>query len=215
MSIFSKIKGAKKAAEDHKKKAEVTSTIPEQPKAPYKHVPTHAATDSLNVGGASRDTDMRERIREQHKRRSAMPPSSQSSSRSSSRSSLRSGTELSPDQRARTFARSSSDLSIASVMQRQPVYQQSTRQRAYFSHGSIHGSSSSMCLRPSPLSATPSLTATEGKAQACRSLDVANPAITESLEEDEEESPVVSSQTSTKSSSSSRMHTSIVYMHPY
>ncbi|OBW68330.1 MAG: DUF914-domain-containing protein [Aureobasidium pullulans] len=46
MSIISKLKGAKKAADDHKAKAETQETKPAAT-APYRHVPTHAATDAM------------------------------------------------------------------------------------------------------------------------------------------------------------------------
>ena len=44
--IFAKIKGAKKAADDHKAKAEAQESKPAAASAPYRHVPTHAATDA-------------------------------------------------------------------------------------------------------------------------------------------------------------------------
>lgn len=44
MSFFSKVKGAKKAADTHKAKME---TEEKPAAAPYKHVPTHAATDAM------------------------------------------------------------------------------------------------------------------------------------------------------------------------
>ena len=44
MSFISKLKGAKKAADTHKAK---TETQDKPPAAPYKHVPTHAATDAM------------------------------------------------------------------------------------------------------------------------------------------------------------------------
>ncbi|KAI5246541.1 hypothetical protein E4T47_00413 [Aureobasidium subglaciale] len=46
MSILSKLKGAKKAADDHKAKNETQDTKPTNA-VPYKHVPTHAATDAM------------------------------------------------------------------------------------------------------------------------------------------------------------------------
>ncbi|KAI5207017.1 hypothetical protein E4T39_02224 [Aureobasidium subglaciale] len=46
MSILSKLKGAKKAADDHKAKTETQETKPTNA-VPYKHVPTHAATDAM------------------------------------------------------------------------------------------------------------------------------------------------------------------------
>ncbi|CAD0087256.1 unnamed protein product [Aureobasidium vineae] len=46
MSIISKLKGAKKAADDHKAKTDEQDTKPVAT-IPYKHVPTHAATDAM------------------------------------------------------------------------------------------------------------------------------------------------------------------------
>ncbi|CAD0110060.1 unnamed protein product [Aureobasidium uvarum] len=46
MSIISKLKGAKKAADDHKAKTDEQDTKPVAT-VPYKHVPTHAATDAM------------------------------------------------------------------------------------------------------------------------------------------------------------------------
>ncbi|KEQ66860.1 uncharacterized protein M437DRAFT_39021 [Aureobasidium melanogenum CBS 110374] len=46
MSIISKLKGAKKAADDHKAKTE-QEPKPATATVPYKHVPTHAATDAM------------------------------------------------------------------------------------------------------------------------------------------------------------------------
>ncbi|KAK3064667.1 hypothetical protein LTS18_005094 [Coniosporium uncinatum] len=68
MSIFSKTKGAKKAAEEHKK-AQQHPQPAEKPKEAYKHVPTHAAQDAAtsNVGTP---TDMKERIRLSYRRQS-------------------------------------------------------------------------------------------------------------------------------------------------
>ena len=68
MSIFSKIKGAKKAADQHK---EVKPQSTEEPKkaAPYKHVPTHAAIDALSGAPSSWKEEDRAAIRIQNHRR--------------------------------------------------------------------------------------------------------------------------------------------------
>ena len=74
MSIFSKMKNAKKAADQHKDtKAQTDAPAQEQPKAaPYKHVPSHAMQDALaGVPSAFREQD-RELIKEHNKRRSMM-----------------------------------------------------------------------------------------------------------------------------------------------
>jgi hypothetical protein len=47
MSIFSRVKKAKKAAAEHKKAVEVQAGEVNPPPPPYKHVPTHAALDAL------------------------------------------------------------------------------------------------------------------------------------------------------------------------
>ncbi|TVY13774.1 hypothetical protein LARI1_G008535 [Lachnellula arida] len=70
MSVFSKISLSRKAAKDHKAKvAEKEQDV----KAPYKHVPTHAAVDALNGAPSTFKIDDRSKIQEQHhKRRSQM-----------------------------------------------------------------------------------------------------------------------------------------------
>ncbi|KAL2065610.1 hypothetical protein VTL71DRAFT_3280, partial [Oculimacula yallundae] len=70
MSIFSKFKGAKKAAKDHKaaeKQKEATDTV-----VPYKHTPTHAAVDALSGAPSSWSRNDAGRIKAEHKRRSEM-----------------------------------------------------------------------------------------------------------------------------------------------
>ena len=71
MSIFSKIKGAKRAAKEHKL-AESQKTPAEKVDKPqaYWHVPTHAASDALSGAPASFREEDRTAIRESHKRRS-------------------------------------------------------------------------------------------------------------------------------------------------
>ncbi|KAI9810152.1 MAG: hypothetical protein M1827_006678 [Pycnora praestabilis] len=70
MSIFSKIRGAKKAADEHKKPQ---SDAAEKPKAaPYKHIPTHAAIDALSGAPSSWKENDRSKIQAHHKRRSMM-----------------------------------------------------------------------------------------------------------------------------------------------
>ena len=73
MSIFSKIKGAKKAADKHKqaKSTEVPVEIKDTP-VPYRHIPTHAAVDALTGAPASWREEDRVAIKHQHKRRSMM-----------------------------------------------------------------------------------------------------------------------------------------------
>jgi len=73
MSIFAKIRGAKKAAEEHKNATANNNTaeVSEKPAA-YKHVPTHAAVDALSGAPSTWKAEDRTLIKAQHKRRSAM-----------------------------------------------------------------------------------------------------------------------------------------------
>ncbi|KAL8936240.1 MAG: hypothetical protein Q9216_005039 [Gyalolechia sp. 2 TL-2023] len=73
MSIFAKIKGAKKAANQHKQAK--ASEVPVEKKdvpVPYRHVPTHAAVDALTGAPSSWREEDRVAIKHQHKRRSIM-----------------------------------------------------------------------------------------------------------------------------------------------
>ena len=71
MALFSKIKSAKKAANDHKDAKILEKEIENKP-IPYRHVPTHAASDAM-MGAPNRDTEEnRDAIRAAHKRRSMM-----------------------------------------------------------------------------------------------------------------------------------------------
>ncbi|KAL9027128.1 MAG: hypothetical protein Q9196_004304, partial [Gyalolechia fulgens] len=73
MSIFAKIKGAKKAADKHKQAK--ASEVPVEKKdipVPYRHVPTHAAVDALTGAPSSWREEDRAAIKHQHKRRSMM-----------------------------------------------------------------------------------------------------------------------------------------------
>jgi hypothetical protein len=71
MSVFSKIKMSRKAAKEHKNKEKEND--PEKVvKAPYKHIPTHAAVDALSGAPSSWNIEDRPKIKEHHKRRSQM-----------------------------------------------------------------------------------------------------------------------------------------------
>ncbi|CAD6447743.1 d927eb9d-8b65-47ad-96d1-0f00a28cb735 [Sclerotinia trifoliorum] len=77
MSIFSKIKGSKKAAQQHKEKTiadenQQKKSEQEVAKVPYKHIPTHAAIDALSGAPSSWKNEDRTKIREHHKRRGQM-----------------------------------------------------------------------------------------------------------------------------------------------
>lgn len=80
MSIFFKIRGAKKAADKHKgaKAQNVGTEKVDKPVVPYRHVPTHAAIDALSGAPSSWKAQDRSAIKAQHKRRSAMSRNSSS-----------------------------------------------------------------------------------------------------------------------------------------
>ena len=73
MSIFSKIRGAKKAADQHKgvKTQKGGDENTDKP-IPYRHRPTHAAIDALSGAPSSWKAQDRTAIKAQYKRRSAM-----------------------------------------------------------------------------------------------------------------------------------------------
>ncbi|KAK4217831.1 hypothetical protein QBC37DRAFT_33561 [Rhypophila decipiens] len=74
MSVFGFMKKSRQAAKEHAAK-QAEKEKAEQLKAPYKHVPSHAAIDALSGGPATwRDAD-RPKILEQNRRRSAMTAS--------------------------------------------------------------------------------------------------------------------------------------------
>lgn len=70
MSIFARIKGAKKAANKHK--ASIAKQSTDDAPAPYRHIPTHAAVDALSGAPSSWREEDRSAIKAQHKRRSMM-----------------------------------------------------------------------------------------------------------------------------------------------
>ena len=70
MSIFSKIKGAKKAAEQHKGAKAQNAEV--KPVVPYRHVPTHAAIDALSGAPSTWKEKDRAEIKVQNQRRSAI-----------------------------------------------------------------------------------------------------------------------------------------------
>jgi hypothetical protein len=125
MKFFSKLRKAKGAAEEYKKAAAVQEEP--KPRVPYKHIPTHAAQDAMASAPTSVGTaNLHARIAEA--KRSVPPTPTLARSRSlqsirtySAPTSRASGssTPVSPSHsRASSFGgRSSSDLSIGSVMQ--------------------------------------------------------------------------------------------------
>ena len=79
MSIFSKIRGAKKAAAKHKgAKTQNNGTEKPDKPVPYRHVPTHAAIDALSGAPSSWKAQDKSAIKAQYKRRSAMSRNSSS-----------------------------------------------------------------------------------------------------------------------------------------
>lgn len=69
MSIFSKLRRAKQAADSQKEKNNAAGESKPKP-APYKHIPTHAASDALLGAPAGRRDEDRKAILAQHQRRS-------------------------------------------------------------------------------------------------------------------------------------------------
>ncbi|ERF71069.1 hypothetical protein EPUS_03350 [Endocarpon pusillum Z07020] len=69
MSIFSKLRRAKQAADSQKEKNNAAAETKPKP-APYKHIPTHAASDALLGAPAGRREEDRKAILAQHQRRS-------------------------------------------------------------------------------------------------------------------------------------------------
>lgn len=75
MSIFSKIKDAKQAANRHKASEAVARHVPVETKAteiPYRHIPTHAAVDAFSGAPSSWKEEDRSAIKAQNKRRTMM-----------------------------------------------------------------------------------------------------------------------------------------------
>lgn len=154
MSIFSKVKNAKKAAEQHKR-ASSQAQADFKPPARYKHIPTHAAQDALSCAPTSWTVEeSRAKISAAHRRKSDL-----------SRKSSFVQTSSEPAMASRGYIhRTESDLSTDSVItkQRHSSYQSPSphaysgyvpppRNRPYFTHAS---GSSSMAMKRSPLSNT-------------------------------------------------------------
>lgn len=74
MSIFSHLRKSRQQAKEHNAKL-AEQKKKEQEKIPYRHVPTHAATDAFASAPPSWREDDRPRIVEQNRRRSAMAAS--------------------------------------------------------------------------------------------------------------------------------------------
>ncbi|KAI1425435.1 hypothetical protein F5Y12DRAFT_784694 [Xylaria sp. FL1777] len=74
MSVFSIIKRGRAQAKEHSAK-QADKDKAEAVKLPYRHVPTHAASDAIATAPSSWKQDDRSKIREQNRRRSAMAAS--------------------------------------------------------------------------------------------------------------------------------------------
>ncbi|KAL7788717.1 hypothetical protein V8C37DRAFT_411536 [Trichoderma ceciliae] len=75
MSIFSRMRKSRQQAKEHNAKLAELEKKEEGEKVPYRHVPTHAATDAIASAPPSwREAD-RQKIQEQNRRRSAMAAS--------------------------------------------------------------------------------------------------------------------------------------------
>lgn len=86
MSIFSKIRGANKAAKEHKKAKTPDPALANATPVPYRHVPTHAAIDAMLGAPSSWKEVDRSAIKAQNQRKSLMPKSDSSTSASLHRS---------------------------------------------------------------------------------------------------------------------------------
>ncbi|KAM0258215.1 hypothetical protein ACHAQJ_003983 [Trichoderma viride] len=75
MSIFSRMRKSRQQAKDHNAKLAEQEKKEEGGKVPYRHVPKHAATDAIASAPPSWRDDDRQKIQEQHRRRSSMAAS--------------------------------------------------------------------------------------------------------------------------------------------
>ncbi|KAI1436704.1 hypothetical protein GGR50DRAFT_701378 [Xylaria sp. CBS 124048] len=75
MSVFSLIKRGRAQAKEHSAK-QADKEKAETAQIPYKHIPTHAASDALATAPSSWKQDDRAKIKEQNRKRSAMAASS-------------------------------------------------------------------------------------------------------------------------------------------
>jgi hypothetical protein len=76
MSIFSRLKKSRQQAKEHNAKLAQQEKKEDEVKIPYRHVPKHAAVDAIASAPPSWREDDRQKIQEQHRRRSAMAASS-------------------------------------------------------------------------------------------------------------------------------------------
>ena len=141
MSIFSKIKGAKKAAKDHKQAQQGAGVAPEivDKPIPYKHVPTHAAIDAMAGAPASyKEADQAEIKATNEKRRSMMTQNSSAAS-----------TTLNT-----TLNRNSSYGSTSNFSYSRPMPPRLEQRRSYGANGGYYNNGTSsgyQTFQPSPL----------------------------------------------------------------
>lgn len=115
MSIISKLRRSRSAAKDHKQHAasQRSGTKEEPAEQPYRHIPTHAASDALSGAPSSWKQDDRLKIREHHKRRSQMANLSEPSIPESSRASTLGSRNSSHDFYTSAWTDHSRDASLA------------------------------------------------------------------------------------------------------
>lgn len=162
MSIFSKVKNAKKAADQHKHKQQEQrqSESDDKPKPqPYRHVPTHAAQDALSSAPSSWSVEeSRAKVAAYNKRKSISRTNSEVTLQS-----MQSSATFTPG-----MMRTLSDASIPSAMGRPRPYRHSYSPYSYSagvppvpsvpsrfssSHISSYGGSSVASSRPGSIAA--------------------------------------------------------------
>ena len=139
MSIFSKIKGAKKAAKDHEQAQQGPAPETVDKPIPYKHVPTHAAIDAMAGAPASyREADRAEIKATNEKRRSMITQNSSAMSTTLNTS----------------LNRNSSYASTANTSYSRPMPPRLEARRSYGANGGYYNNGMSngyQTFQPSPL----------------------------------------------------------------
>ncbi|KUJ14396.1 uncharacterized protein LY89DRAFT_137942 [Mollisia scopiformis] len=203
MSVFSKIVMSRKAAKEHKNKVAEKDKEPEQNvKAPYKHIPTHAAVDALSGAPSSWKHEDRPKIKEHHKRRSQMVISRTGSSLShmSYMNAAGSATNIPPLPRNSSY----SSYNPTWFDRGGDVYysNENQRQKPPRSH-SYHDSGIGPSIGPSPLASQQQSEGTSFTIPTEEFASIAHPSpLDNRLTSSAEVSPVVSSGNSTNSNSS-------------
>lgn len=210
MSIFSKVKNAKKAAEKHKRASSQTQAEIKPPTR-YKHIPTHAAQDALSCAPTSWTVEeSRAKISAAHRRKSDLSRTSSFVQASSE-----------PAMASRGYIhRTESGMSIDSVItkQRHSSYQSPSayaysgyvpppRNRPYFTHAS---GSSSMVMKRSPLSNTSTGEEEEGENAESSKNSTHSSTSSQALEM----KPTISRETKTESSESNSKNPTVEITSP-